>query len=108
MSAITWKEPWFSIDGQSEDQDRLEKELEKELPHGHILEGRDCRAMACRIDIDDVLFLLDGGPGVAVVHLTYNRESDPAWPHAEIFADGADFEARRLAQDATEYMSDSR
>jgi hypothetical protein len=63
MSGITWQDPWFSIDGQPEEQEPLAKELERELPNGHILEGRRCDAIACRIDMDDVLFLLDGGPG---------------------------------------------
>jgi len=64
-----WRDPWVPV---SKDHAPLLKgELSRELPAGHALYGRHARAIARRLDRDDVLFLLDGGPCVAVVHLTY-------------------------------------
>jgi hypothetical protein len=56
----------------------MERELARELPRGHLLEGRAVRATARRDDCDDVAFLVDDR--LCVVHLTWSVESDPRWP----------------------------
>lgn len=61
-------EPWKTIENQR--RPTLEKELERELPLGHALAGKSVRAVAIRVDRDDVLFEVLGG-GYAVVHLTW-------------------------------------
>ena len=67
--------PWKRI--QPEQGNGLETELVREICKGHLLFGKSHVALARRIDRDDVLFEIDGGPAVAVVHLTYAVESAP-------------------------------
>lgn len=84
-------EPWERVkDGRG-----LEAELARELPPGHRLFGRTMRAVARRIDQDDVLFVAEpagGGPfrdgprEVAIVHLTWNKEVDPRWPSTHVLS----------------------
>jgi hypothetical protein len=59
----------------------LEDELRREMPVGHALYGREVRAVARRDDCDDVAFEV-AAAGLCVVHLTWQRETDPRWPHA--------------------------
>jgi hypothetical protein len=41
-----------------------------------------------RIDRDDVLFEIEGAEmPLAVVHLTWNKETNPLWPHTKFFQD---------------------
>lgn len=61
----------------------LERELARELPAGHVLKGAHVRAVARRLDCDDVAFELDDGR-MWVVHLTWIVESDSLWPHSEL------------------------
>ena len=58
---------------------RLERELARELPVGHVLHGRVVRALAERYDRDDVAFEVEG-ERTCVVHLTWQVEKDPNWP----------------------------
>lgn len=75
-------EPWHV----PQRADLLERQLATELPRGHALFGVPVRAVAQRQDCDDVLFeLLDGSGRVAVVHLTYSMNFDPAWPFTTVF-----------------------
>ena len=70
---------WRAIDGQ--EAAALEEELRRELPAGHVLHGRQVRAIARRDDCDDVAFeVVDAG--LCIVHLTYERETDPLAPPA--------------------------
>jgi hypothetical protein len=53
------------------------------MPAGHALKSVKVRAVARRLDRDDVAFeLVDGRR--CVVHLTWNVETDPRWPHSEV------------------------
>ena len=53
-------EPWMAVDAQR--RQLLEAELARELPPDHLLANKPLRAVAVRIDRDDVLFeMLDGG-----------------------------------------------
>ena len=71
---------WSPVSGA--DAVNLERELARELPVGHVLKPMKVRAVARRFDSDDVAFELDDGRR-CVVHLTWNVESDPRWPHCE-------------------------
>jgi hypothetical protein len=74
--------PWYATAEAS-----LVAELKRELCIGHVLMGREVQVLARRQDRDDVLFALCDEPGqVAMVHLTFNRETNPNWPRTEVFA----------------------
>jgi hypothetical protein len=70
---------WRAIEGN--EAATFEGELRREMPAGHALHGREVRAVARRDDRDDVAFEV-AGAGLCVVHLTWQRETDPRWPHA--------------------------
>lgn len=65
--------------------DRVEKELSRELSRNpkHILAGRPFSAVAANDGSDDILIHLDGDE-FALVHLTWNLETNPQWPTCEI------------------------
>lgn len=71
---FTLRPPWENVS----DAQRLNVELARELCEGHMLYGRKVHAVARRIDQDDFLFI--EGKEAFVVHLTWAKESDPAWP----------------------------
>jgi hypothetical protein len=81
--------PWRIIEGTPEDQNRAEKlssRLVSELPPKHALWGLKARAVATRIDRDDVLFEVEAGETpLAVVHMTWQKETDPGWPSTKRF-----------------------
>ena len=64
----------------------LERELARELPVGHALKGRSARAVARRLECDDVAFQLGDGR-LCVVRLTYAVERDPIWPHTRFVSE---------------------
>jgi hypothetical protein len=67
---------------------RLQDELARELPWGHVLLGRRLWAFAQGRDPDDVAFVVDGG--LCVVHLTGRVETDPAWPEVTFVVEPGD------------------
>lgn len=74
--------PWYADNSES-----LASELLREVPRGHELYGIPVVAIARRYDRDDVLFALQDGTGrVATVHLTWQVETDSAWPKVRIFS----------------------
>jgi hypothetical protein len=78
---VEFPEPWFADDAPG-----FARELHRELAPGHILYGMPVSAVARRQDCDDVLFALDDGSGrVAVVHLTWSRETNPPFPVTDFF-----------------------
>jgi hypothetical protein len=81
--------PWQVIADSPEVPDnanRLSARLESELPKEHVLHGLKVRAVATRIDRDDVLFEIEGGHILlAMVHMTWCSETDPRWPHTKFF-----------------------
>jgi hypothetical protein len=106
MEPIPWKEPWYSIEGETAAQAALDAELAKELPPGHVLAGRRARAIGRRCDNDDVLYILDDPePVYAVVHLTWrgDREDAPPWPGTSLYDNVADLVANCIEPDAREY-----
>ena len=83
------RDPWFSV--AAADAAAFDKELALEVTPGHPLWGRGARAVARRNDVDDVLYALDGGHAVAVVHLTWSGrpERSPEWPATRIYDSAA-------------------
>ena len=64
----------------------LSAELERELPPGHALHGASAKAVAARVDRDDVLFEIENCEmPLAVVHMTWQRETDVRWPSVKVF-----------------------
>ncbi len=73
-------EPWTRVTNAQ----GLEAELAREVLPGHRLHGRTTlKALARRTDCDDVLFGDD--TLVAVVHLTWGKQTDPAYPSAMLY-----------------------
>jgi hypothetical protein len=85
MAVDRWPSYWSSELGD-ETRRSSEAELRRELPIGHALYGERAVARAIGQDPDDVVFQLPDGR-LAAVHLTWNVESRPEWPHVLIFAD---------------------
>ena len=70
MQTFQWTNPWQAI--QPGCEARLETELKLEFPSGHALQRGAARAVARRMDCDDVLFELSGiTTSYAVVRLTW-------------------------------------
>ncbi len=78
-------EPWIVIrdDRRSE---LLVGQVRSDLPPSHPFYGAGLKAVAERSDRDDVLFEIEGGQEtLAVVHLTWHKETDPRWPSTRLF-----------------------
>ena len=112
LRAVRWLEPWSygGIDEEPAYGLGFEQELRRELAPGHVLFGvRDhARAVAGRMDNDDVLFWLGEEDGrFAVVHLTWSghAESIPVSPSSWIFASLDDF-AGSMAAENREWDTD--
>jgi hypothetical protein len=56
-----------------------------------------------RVDRDDVLFILDG-ERLAIVHLTWNRETDPRWPSTTLVPDISSFSSEHMKPDHEEFV----
>jgi hypothetical protein len=85
-SDLKFLAPWERV----EEGHQLITELYKELPEGHILEGKMVEPIARRLDQDDVLFLVkEEKIQYALVHLTWtgHQEKDKKWPHAVLYPD---------------------
>jgi len=66
----------------------LEEELVRECASTeHPLYGVEVRAIARCVASDDVLYELPGSGRLAIVHLTWSRETDPHWPGCDFFDD---------------------
>ena len=100
LDTTNWLEPWAPIEHESVSQ-TLEKELQKELPEGHVLFGRPAKAIARRIDQDDVLFAVGNPSEIACVHLTYSSKRETApWPSTSLFDSIAAFVASQEKETA--------
>lgn len=81
--------PWQSMDGWPDRQVRagfLSAHFLAEVPQEHLLYGLRASAVACRRDRDDILFEVEGGEmPLAVVHMTWQKETDPRWPRTKFF-----------------------
>ena len=99
--------PWRIITDMSEKSaEVLTAELSSELVPKHVLYGLTARAVAARIDRDDVLFEIEGTDmALAVVHLTWRKESDPRWPTTRFFASWEQWVRDGMLPDHQEYSS---
>lgn len=99
---MEWLIPWHPARNESEGVD----ELYREVSAAHPLHGITVRSLAYRQDCDDVLFALeDGTSKVAVVHLTFQPESNPKWPETEFFDSLAAFSSTRMGADHADWIS---
>lgn len=81
---IQWRVPWGPV--PAEHNEGTIAELRREIPAGHILNGRSIQTVGRRQDCDDVLFYLgESKPQFAVVHLTYQKETNPGWPNTWLY-----------------------
>lgn len=97
------KLPWELVSDQATAKG-LVREAKREVFWRHPLRGKRLSALARRIDCDDVLFEIDSGPKVAVVHLTWSgRWERKGFPWTEIFDSFDDFLATRMTEDCRDY-----
>ena len=75
-------EPWLSVGRLG--AFRLDRELLRELPSGHRLEGTRWTAIARSTAGDDVLYASRDGK-LALVHLTWKKETRPEWPATYLY-----------------------
>jgi hypothetical protein len=85
LETIEWVNGWYSLACDLR-QSYLQGELEWELAgnHGHILAGRRYEAIGLCGVYDDLILRLDDRDEYAWIHLTWNRENRPAWPHCQL------------------------
>jgi hypothetical protein len=103
---VPFAEPWHAV--TPEGRAKLDAQVVRELPLGHVLTGRTLTAVAARSDQDDVLFEV-AGVGYAVVHLTWSgrRETSPEWPRAEVFTSIEEWRYRVMQRDHEESFGDA-
>lgn len=76
---MEWLAPWRPIAG--EEATGLERVLRREVGHNHEVHGLRVRALARRVDCDDVLFAVEDGTGRVVnVHLTWTQDPPERFP----------------------------
>jgi len=104
---IRIEEPWIAFADDEEDQAsaaKIAERLKKDLPKGHALSGLELKAVAKRVDQDDVLFeVLGGDQPLAVVHVTWQREADPRWPSTKFFRSWDEWVDKAMKPDHVEY-----
>ena len=101
LEKLRWREPWALL--SPDRRIPLERELEREISPGHPLHGKATTAAAARIDCDDVLFVVEGG-GLAIVHLTWSRETSSRWPHTVMVSDIETFVDEHLRPDHQKFV----
>ena len=101
-SQIQWRKPWLAI--STEQASQAKAELQREMCAGHVLFGRTFTAIGFRQDCDDVLFYLgESSPSFAVVHLTYQQETQPRWPKTALFDSLAVWVEQCMVPDAEQF-----
>jgi hypothetical protein len=98
-----WLPPWYPIEdeeyhlkwgqmlpdsGERPVGKSLVKELELEMPKGHVLYGLSLKAVAyCSADPNEFLFVSnDSAKPIACVHLTWKKEKDQTWPYTTVYS----------------------
>lgn len=98
LNNLEWLEPWY------QDFSGLETELGREASARHPLFGVKAIAVA-RGDGDDVLFYLpDYSSPLAMVHLTWQKESTAEFPHTVFYSSPEDFVENCMKPDHKEYI----
>jgi len=105
---MDFKIPWLSISEYGSDNAAaMTVEALREIGTGHPLAGKKLTTLARRQDRDDVLFMLDDGPEVAVVHLTWSSRREPrGFPRANLYSDLSEFVNSRMEADRIEFGED--
>ena len=75
---LGWRAPTVA------EQQTLLAELHRELPASHPLARADLSVLFRRDDCDDVLLELADGR-IAAVHLTWQTETEPDFPHSVVY-----------------------
>jgi hypothetical protein len=84
----------------------LETELKRELRTDGTLYEKEIKAIARRIDCDDVLFIVDDPiNSLAVVHLTWSGKTDPnkGWPYTTLYRNWEAWKTECMVPDAEDY-----
>jgi hypothetical protein len=96
--------PWESLEGDEMRVNLFFTRLKDDLPSTHRLYGLRMRALAARVDRDDVLFEVEGGAGpLAVVHMTWQKETDPRWPRTKFFQSWSEWSRDEMLPSHQEY-----
>jgi hypothetical protein len=85
---MEWLDPWWSTENHTDElHESFRKQLEREVPPGHVMYQVSAKLIA-RGNGDDALFkILDGTGRVADVHLTWARVQERLpWPITTIYA----------------------
>jgi hypothetical protein len=85
---IEWTQGWRLLDNERRRR-YLDGELRWELAENprHVLAGRKFEVVGLYGIYDDLIVRLDGGDEFAWIHLAWNRENQPQWPHTELLGD---------------------
>lgn len=99
LQIIPWHEPWAPVSSP-----QFESRLAEECGPHHVLYRRPAVSIGRRLDDDDVLFYLPGGPALlAVVHLTYSTrmpEPDSRFPYTRLYSSVREWIDQCLLPDA--------
>ncbi len=96
--------PWKTLEGEERRANLFSTRLKNDLPSAHRLQGLSVRALAARVDRDDVLFETEGGAGpLAVVHMTWQKETDSRWPNTKIFQSWEEWSRDEMLPSHQEY-----
>lgn len=99
--------PWKRIEDLPEiknQAEHLSARLKEDLPSKHVLQGLKMKAVARRVDRDDVLFEIEGREmSLAVVHMTWRKETDSNWPDTQFFENWEQWVRHAMLPDHDEY-----
>jgi hypothetical protein len=101
--AIKWKLPWEAIDATA-GTSGVQRQFEREITHRHALYGRGGTVIGRRVDMDDVVVILDDGSYVRV-HLLWHGRPDDRFPTWSPYGSQEGFIAA-MERDAMEYGED--
>jgi hypothetical protein len=83
-SELAWPEGWEPL--HYDEIPKFTRELRRELCADHILYKVPACALGRRRDADDFLFQIESLSGrFAIVHLTWQKETDPKWPNTSLY-----------------------
>jgi hypothetical protein len=87
MATIEWQGEWHPFDASDKDQYYL-REIGRELQNNqtHPLYNKEARIVGWIPGCDDLLLYLPTENRHVYVHLTWNRENRPSWPHCEFLS----------------------
>lgn len=84
---IDWRD-WQPLDDAVRERTFLQElHRETEEDSQHPLHGKNVRIVAWKPGEDDFILQFSDGTGYAYVHLTWNRERVPQFPHCQHFDD---------------------